>query len=166
MADEKAIFKFGDCELDPALRELRRAGEPVDVQRKVFDLLLYLLEHRDRAVDKEEIQEAVWPGVIVTETALPRAIMKARRAVGDDADAQAVLRTVHGHGYRFVADVDTVQAPSAPAIVPKIAPVQEPAAAPGPAVENMERARDGLGERWTRENAAELDSMRERAASD
>jgi len=133
VTEEKAIFRFGDCELDPALRELRRAGQPVSVQRKVFDLLLYLLENRDRAVDKDEIQEAVWPGVIVTETALTRAIMKARRAVGDDADAQAVLRTVHGHGYRFVADVEeTGQAPPAPAAAPATEPTAGPPG-PGPA---------------------------------
>jgi DNA-binding winged helix-turn-helix (wHTH) protein/tetratricopeptide (TPR) repeat protein len=102
-AEMPVVHRFGPCELDSAVRELRRDGHVVEVQRKVFDLLLYLVEHRHRAVDKDEIQRAVWPGVIVTETALTRAIMKARRAVGDDAERQAVIRTVHGHGYRFVA---------------------------------------------------------------
>lgn len=103
--ENQTVYRFGDCELDTGFRELRRRGVVVEVQRKVFDLLIFLAQNRDRAVDKDEIQQAVWPGVIVTETALTRAIMKARRAVGDDADQQAVIRTVHGHGYRFVAEV-------------------------------------------------------------
>ncbi|MDH3617043.1 MAG: tetratricopeptide repeat protein, partial [Gammaproteobacteria bacterium] len=97
------VICFADCEFDPDRRELRRNGELVPLEPKVFALLLYLIEQRHRAVDKDEIQDAVWTGTIVSETALTRAIMKARRAVGDSADAQAVIRTVHGHGYQFIA---------------------------------------------------------------
>ena len=99
-------YAFGDCILDADRRELRLSGERVTTQPKVFDLLLYLIRNRSRAVDKDELQDAIWPRNIVTETALTRAIMKARRAVGDDADRQAVIRTVHGHGYRFVARLE------------------------------------------------------------
>ena len=98
--------RFDDCELDLAARELRRGGEVVALEPRVFALLAYLLEQRHRAVDKNDIQDAVWTGMIVTETALTRAIMKARRAVGDSAERQAVSRTVHGHGYQFVARLD------------------------------------------------------------
>lgn len=94
---------FADCELDPASRELRRAGELVALEPRVFALLVYLIEQRRRAVDKDEIQDVVWKGRIVSETALTRAIMKARRAVGDSPEKQAVIRTLHGHGYQFVA---------------------------------------------------------------
>lgn len=97
------IYRFLDCELDVARRELRRGDELVALQPKVFELLVYLIERRERAVDKAEIQDAVWPGVVVTETSLTQAIRKARRAVGDDSETQAVIRTIHGHGYRFVA---------------------------------------------------------------
>lgn len=96
-------LSFNDCEFDPNRRELRRNGEPVPLEPRVFALLLYLIEQRHRAVDKDEIQNTVWAGMIVSETALTRAIMKARRAVGDSASAQAVIRTVHGHGYQFIA---------------------------------------------------------------
>ncbi len=107
-------IRFADCELDLATRELRRDGEPVALQPRVFDLLAFLVETRERAVDKNAIQDAVWSGMVVTEAALTRAIMKARRAVGDDADRQAVIRTVHGHGYQFVAAVeDGLDAPKA-----------------------------------------------------
>ncbi len=97
------LLRFGDCELDLASREFRRAGDLVSIEPRVFALLAFLFEHRDRAVDKDEIQEVVWKGTIVSETAMTRAIMKARRAVGDSPEKQAVIRTVHGHGYQFVA---------------------------------------------------------------
>lgn len=101
-----ALYRFGVFELDLARRELRRQGKAVPIQSKVLNLLAYLIEHRDRAVSKEEIQEAVWTGLYVTEASLTRAVMKARRALADDSEHQAVIRTVHGHGYRFVADLD------------------------------------------------------------
>lgn len=101
-----AVHRFADFEIDPQRREIRDSGAVVPVQPRVFDLVLYLLEHRDRAVGKDELQDALWPGVIVTETALTRAVMKARRALGDDPERQAVIRTVHGHGYQFVAALD------------------------------------------------------------
>lgn len=105
-------LRFDDCELNLASREFRRAGELVAIEPRVFALLVYLIEQRHRAVDKNEIQDVVWKGTIVSETALTRAIMKARRAVGDSAEQQSVIRTVHGHGYQFVADF-SAELPSA-----------------------------------------------------
>jgi len=110
-----SVLKFGDFELDVASRELRRDGEVVPLEPRVFSLLVYLYEQRDRAVDKDEIQDAVWKGLVVSETALTRAIMKARRAVNDSADRQSVIRTVHGHGYQFVATLTSDEAPAQPA---------------------------------------------------
>lgn len=103
--NQPQVFRFGAFELRLASRELLRDGQLITVQPKAFDLLVFLLTNRDRAVDKQELQDVLWPDVIVTETALTRCVMKARRAVDDDADQQAVIKTVHGHGYRFVADV-------------------------------------------------------------
>jgi len=104
--DQKSeVYRFGECVLDADRRELTMAGEPVTTQPKAFELLLYLVRNRSRAVDKDELQDALWPRSIVTETALTRCVMKARRAVGDDADQQSIIKTVHGHGYRFVAMV-------------------------------------------------------------
>lgn len=96
-------IRFLDCELDLAGRELRRAGARSPVEPKVFDLLVLLLENRDRVVPKGEIQDRLWPGVVVTEASLDRTVMKARRAVGDDARSQKAIRTVPRRGYRFVA---------------------------------------------------------------
>jgi len=105
-----SVYRFGDCELDLRRRELWRDGSPVTIQPKVFDLIAYLAGHRDRAVDKSELQEAIWPGVVVTETSLTQAVRKARRALADGAELQNVIRTVHGHGYRFVAPLEVVAA--------------------------------------------------------
>jgi DNA-binding winged helix-turn-helix (wHTH) protein/tetratricopeptide (TPR) repeat protein len=105
--DQKSeVYRFDDCVLDADTRELTMDGEPVTTQPKAFELLLFLVRNRSRAVDKDELQDALWPRSIVTETALTRCVMKARRAVGDDADKQSVIKTVHGHGYRFVANID------------------------------------------------------------
>ena len=107
MSESSGVLRFNDCEFDPDRRELRKDGELMPLEPRVFALLLYLIEQRHRAVDKDEIQDAVWAGMIVSETALTRAIMKARRAVGDSADTQAVIRTVHGHGYQFIATLSS-----------------------------------------------------------
>jgi adenylate cyclase len=112
---ESPVYRFAEYEIDPGRRELRRAGVPVAVQPKVLDLIAYLVKHRHRAVGKSELQDAIWPGVVVSETSLTQAMRKARRALGDDANAPVVIRTVHGHGYRFTASLDDVPTPEATA---------------------------------------------------
>ncbi|MGD8809817.1 MAG: winged helix-turn-helix domain-containing protein [Gammaproteobacteria bacterium] len=103
----RAVIRFADCELDLAARELRKGGEAERLQPKVFDLIAFLLAHRDRAVSKDELQRVIWPNVIVSEASLTQAIRKARQALGSDAEGEPIIRTVHGHGYRFVAAVET-----------------------------------------------------------
>jgi TolB-like protein len=105
-------YGFGDCRVDIRSREIRRDGKLVAVEPKAFDLLLYLIAHRDRVVGKDELQQQIWPGVIVTEAALTRCVMKARRAIGDDP-----IATVHGRGYRFKAEVRELVAGSTPTAV-------------------------------------------------
>jgi DNA-binding winged helix-turn-helix (wHTH) protein len=80
-------------------------------QCRAFDLLVYLLENRDRAVSKEELLESIWPGQFISETVMSSAVMKARKAVGDDAHSQSVIKTLHGYGYRFVAEVKIPEEP-------------------------------------------------------
>jgi DNA-binding winged helix-turn-helix (wHTH) protein len=97
------IFAFGDFELDESLYQLRRKGEVVRLEPKVFDVLAYLVRRRERVVPKDELLAQLWPGEFVSDTVLPRCITAARKAVGDDPAAQRVIQTVHGRGYRFVA---------------------------------------------------------------
>ena len=98
-------FAFDACELDVQRLELRRDGQGVAVEPQVFDVLVYLLRHRDRVVSKEELLDEVWGDRFVSESALTSRIKAARRAIGDDGASQRVIRTLHGRGYRFVADV-------------------------------------------------------------
>jgi pimeloyl-ACP methyl ester carboxylesterase/DNA-binding winged helix-turn-helix (wHTH) protein len=100
------VWAFEDCELDTDRYALRRAGAPVAVEPQVFDVLAHLVANRDRVVDKHELLDAVWHTRFVTESTLTSRIKAARRAIGDDGRAQRLIRTVHGRGYRFVADVD------------------------------------------------------------
>ena len=99
-------FAFDGCELDVQRLELRRDGQGVAVEPQVFDVLVYLLRHRDRVVSKEELLDEVWGDRFVSESALTSRIKAARRAIGDDGASQRIIRTLHGRGYRFVADVD------------------------------------------------------------
>ena len=73
-------YDFGDCELDVACYELRRRGEVVALGPKVFEVLVYLIRHRERVVSKQELFEALWPGQFVSDAALVRCTAAARRA--------------------------------------------------------------------------------------
>jgi TolB-like protein/DNA-binding winged helix-turn-helix (wHTH) protein/cytochrome c-type biogenesis protein CcmH/NrfG len=106
-------FVFGEYQLDSEARILLHCGQRVSIQDKAFDVLAYLIEHRERFVPADELLDTFWTGVHVTPAALSRAIEKARRAVGDDGERQVVLRTKHGQGFRFVAKVREVPVPDA-----------------------------------------------------
>ncbi|MCZ7683009.1 MAG: AAA family ATPase [Sandaracinaceae bacterium] len=99
---------FGDFVLDEARRELTRGGRPVELQRLPFEVLLYLVEHRDRAVSNEELLAHVWRGTRVSRGAVAQAMLQLRRALGDDARNPEIVRTVRGHGFRFCAAVRPV----------------------------------------------------------
>jgi pimeloyl-ACP methyl ester carboxylesterase/DNA-binding winged helix-turn-helix (wHTH) protein len=98
-------FAFEGCELDPDRVELRRGGARVPMEPQVFEVLAYLITHRDRVVPKEELMDNVWGGRFVSESAVTSRIKQARQAVGDNGQAQRLIRTVHGKGYRFVGTV-------------------------------------------------------------
>lgn len=109
------IYHFANIELDCGRRELRVGGVSVAVEPQVFALLLLLVENRGRAVTKQEILASVWHGRIVSDSALSSRIKSVRRAIGDDGRAQAIIRTVHGIGFRFEADVTTRVGVTSPA---------------------------------------------------
>ena len=105
---ERMIYRFGTCEVDTDAFELRRDGATVPVEPQVFDVIALLIDHRDRLVTKEELLDRVWGSRFVGESALTSRIKDARRALGDNGQRQAVIRTVHGRGYRFVAELAEV----------------------------------------------------------
>jgi TolB-like protein/DNA-binding winged helix-turn-helix (wHTH) protein/Flp pilus assembly protein TadD len=117
------LYHFYGFELDDRLYQLRRASKPIKLEPKVFDVLAYLLHHRDRIVSKDELLDKLWPGQVVSETALTRCIAAARKAVRDDGIKQKVIETQHGRGYRFIAAVtEEAEEPQAPAADTKALP--------------------------------------------
>ncbi len=98
-------FDFDNCALDTNLRELRRDGELVAMQPQVFDLLLHLLKHRDHVVSRDDLIAMVWGGRIVSDSTLDSRINAARNAVGDNGNAQRLIRTIPRKGVRFVGAV-------------------------------------------------------------
>jgi DNA-binding winged helix-turn-helix (wHTH) protein/predicted ATPase len=100
------IYRFSDCELDTELFELRRRGARRQVEPQVFDVLAYLIAHRDRVVTREELVAQVWGHSYLSDATLNSRLMAARKAIGDDGRTQELIRTLRGRGYRFVARVE------------------------------------------------------------
>jgi predicted ATPase/class 3 adenylate cyclase/DNA-binding winged helix-turn-helix (wHTH) protein len=111
------VYRFHDYTLDEGRRELWRTRQLVAVEPKVFQVLLYLLQHRERMVSKKELLERCWPEAFVSEAALTRCLTKLRKAVQADRTASPIIKTLHGHGYRFVADVTLLPPASSPEAV-------------------------------------------------
>lgn len=136
-------YRFGAFVLDPAARELTRNGERIALPLKSLECVAYLLVHRQRAVGRDELVSAVWGRVDVSDTVITQTLRRARKALDDAGDRQTVIRTVPGFGYRWVAEVDEVDAAAAvvepspspapaPESVPVHAPVPVPVPEPGP----------------------------------
>lgn len=104
------IYRFGPFELDTAKVELRSGGEVCSVEPQVFALLALLVDNRERLVSKDEIIEKVWDGRVVSEAALASRIKSARKVLGDDGKTQQFIKTIHGQGFRFVADAKVSRA--------------------------------------------------------
>jgi predicted ATPase/DNA-binding winged helix-turn-helix (wHTH) protein len=109
------ILRFANCELDLGRVVLRRDDDEVKLEPKAFDLLAYLVERRGSVVRKEELLDAIWGGRFVSESALTTRIKSIRQAVADDGNRQAIIRTVHGKGYEFVAPVEVIADTESPA---------------------------------------------------
>jgi DNA-binding winged helix-turn-helix (wHTH) protein len=104
---QRMLYSFGSFELDLATCELRRGGQGVRLQPRVFGVLRYLVEHRDRVVSKQELIDALWGGYQLNTVAVPWTINRARKALGDEPDVSGFIETVRGHGYRFTAEVQS-----------------------------------------------------------
>ena len=99
------IYRFADCALDTQLYTLDRAGQSTRLAPKVFEVLCYLIEHRDRVVSKQELCDQVWEGLAISDATLESCLRAVRITVGDSGQAQRIIQTQRGYGYRFVADV-------------------------------------------------------------
>ena len=100
------IYVFGDYELDTQRYELRQGRTLCALERQGFNVLVYLVQHRDRVVSKDELLDQLWPNQHVTDSTLTQRLRAVRRALGDSGHEQRLIKTVHGRGYRFIAAVE------------------------------------------------------------
>ena len=121
----------------------------------MFALIAYLAEHRDRMVSRDELFEKLWEGRVVSDSALGSRIKSARRVLGDDGRTQAIIKTVHGQGLRFVADVQVRHTeadvvPTASSEEPnKFAPETETDITPRPSIAVLPFRSTGAAEGWS-----------------
>lgn len=105
------IYRFAEFRLDPAGYELWRGDEELALPPKAFGCLVYLVKNRDRAVERDELIEAVWGKENLAESVLGRAIFDVRRALDDNGEEPRYIKTVRGVGYRWAAPVEAGMAP-------------------------------------------------------
>lgn len=99
-------WRWGEFQLIPAQRRLLRGGVPVELEDRTLDLLILLLQHPERALDKQEVIAAIWGKRPVGDATLRQLVFKARRAVGDDGDRQHTISTLYGRSLQWVATVE------------------------------------------------------------
>jgi DNA-binding winged helix-turn-helix (wHTH) protein len=104
-------IRFGEFELEPATRQLRRGKKEVRLKPKAFELLHLLLTERPRVVSKAEIHRRLWPATFVSDSALTTTVNELRAALGDDAKRPRFVRTVPSHGYAFCATAEGLTTP-------------------------------------------------------
>ncbi len=120
------ICEFGEFRIDLLRQELLRDGSVVDVEPLAFQLIALLAKNQDRLVTKDELFATLWGNRIVSEAALSTCIKSARRAVEDTGDRQAVIKTVHGKGLRWMAPLQIIDCEATPAsVVPQDLDVQD-----------------------------------------
>ncbi len=118
----KRLYRFGAFSLDLDRRLLARAGEPVGVSPRGFDILQVLVEQRAQVMSRAEIMAQVWPGVSVEEHNLSVQMSKLRRVLGDSGEDGQVIATVPGRGYRFVAALEEPDSGAGAAMPPGVPP--------------------------------------------
>jgi Tol biopolymer transport system component/DNA-binding winged helix-turn-helix (wHTH) protein len=96
---------FGEFELDEERRQLLRAGRPVSLEPKAYELLTLLAERRPRALSRAQIRDALWPGTFISESTLNQVVAVVRQALDDDHQEPRYIRTARGFGYAFCAEV-------------------------------------------------------------
>jgi len=100
------VFRFGDFSLDRRERRLLRGGQDLYLPPKTFELLVFLVQNRGRVIAKDELLEAIWPGVNVVENTLAQRIREIREALGDDRNGARLIKTIPRVGYQFVGRVE------------------------------------------------------------
>lgn len=121
-----ARYRFSAITVDAGRQVVQLDGRTIDLEPKVFRLLIFLIENRHRVVTKDELVAEVWDGVAVTDSALTRSVVKLRRALGDDAKQPRYIGTIPTVGYRFLAELLPADPPQPAESIPVEEPVPEP----------------------------------------
>src|SRR5258708_1576164 len=119
------LYSFGQFVLDPRKRTLSRAGSPVSLTPKAFDVLLFLAQNPKRLVTKEELLQAVWGDTFVEEGNLTQYISHLRKALGDNSEDSRLIVTIARKGYQFTGDVAVAEAADTPKQMAIQAPVTD-----------------------------------------
>src|SRR3954470_17907425 len=125
----REVYESGDLRIDLGRMSATRAGAPIPLEPKAFDVLVYLVRHGDRVVTKDELLDAVWTGTFVTPNVLTRAVAQIRKALGDESQDARFIETVAKRGYRFIAPVTVLQTPVLDRGMPAVPWTEAPAPA-------------------------------------
>lgn len=104
-------YQFLNFKLDPQNFKLFFAEEPLDIEPQVFNIILFLLENRERIVSRDELLENLWRNKEVLDATISNHIKIARALLGDDGQKQSVIKTIRGRGYQFIALVKVLSEP-------------------------------------------------------
>jgi DNA-binding winged helix-turn-helix (wHTH) protein len=99
-------FRIAGWLVQPSLNRLSDGDREVQIEPKLMDVLVYLTENAGQVVSKNDITDAVWPDLFITESVITRSIAGLRRAFGDDAKNPRFIETISKRGYRLIAEVD------------------------------------------------------------
>src|SRR2546429_8587535 len=100
------IYRFAEIEVDTGQGCVRQNGEERHLRQQTFQVLVYLLEQKERLVTKDELLQNIWSGTAVTDDALVQCVMDIRRALGDDSRRPRFIKTIPKLGYRFIGELD------------------------------------------------------------
>lgn len=106
-------LEFDDYLLDLNHFSLRCNENLLPIEPQVFNLLVYLIEHRDRVISRDELMDELWTGKVVSEATLSSCVKETRKVLGDDAQKQQYIATLNRRGYRFVGKLKSKATPKA-----------------------------------------------------
>jgi DNA-binding winged helix-turn-helix (wHTH) protein/TolB-like protein len=131
-------YQVTEFVVDPDRYRISAGDTAVPVEPKVFDLLVYLIRHRDRVLSREELFQTVWGGREVSDATLSNHVKSARRILGDDGERQQTILTVRGRGYQFIAQVVEISEDAGrPSPSAASEPAEPPPATPIPHVRHI-----------------------------
>ncbi|VAW38209.1 Adenylate cyclase [hydrothermal vent metagenome] len=101
------IYTFKNFTINTDNFQLLKNDESLSIEPQVFNIILYLVENQDRVISRNELLEAIWKDKIVSDSSISNYIKSARKVLDDDGQKQAVIKTIHGRGYQFIAEYDS-----------------------------------------------------------